>query len=76
MKSPIKGRKIILDERTFFDAALRKFKRIVAESDVLNEYRNRQEFIKPSMVKKRAKAAAKKRQQHKDQANSKPPRKY
>jgi len=76
MAKNLKGRTVKLDERTFFDTALRKFKRIVADSDVLNEYRDRQEFIKPSMVKKRAKAAAKKRQQKKDQSNSRPPRNY
>ena len=37
------------------EAALRFFKRQVKESNVLQEVRDRQEFIKPSAVKRRQK---------------------
>ena len=40
------------------EAALRFFKRQVKESNVLQEVRDRQEFIKPSAVKRRQKQQA------------------
>ena len=43
--------------------ALRKFKKKVQESGVLQEYRERQEYVKPSEKRKMAKAAAKRRHQ-------------
>jgi small subunit ribosomal protein S21 len=43
------------------NAALRKFKKKVQESGVLQEYRERQEYVKPSEKRKMAKAAAKRR---------------
>ncbi len=43
------------------NAALRKFKKKVQESGVLQEYRERQEYVKPSEKRKRDKAAAKRR---------------
>ena len=43
--------------------ALRRFKKKVQESGVLQEYKDRQEYIKPSEKRKREKAAAKRRHQ-------------
>ena len=43
------------------NAALRKFKKKVQESGVLQEYRERQEYVKPSEKRKREKAAGKAR---------------
>ena len=40
------------------EAALRVFKRQIKDSDVLQEVRDRQEFIKPSAVKRRQKQQA------------------
>ena len=40
------------------EAALRFFKRQMKDSDVLQEVRDRQEFIKPSVVKRRQKQQA------------------
>ncbi len=40
------------------EAALRFFKRQVKESNVLQEVRDRQEFIKPSAIKRRQKQQA------------------
>ena len=40
------------------EAALRFFKRQMKDSDVLQEVRDRQEFIKPSAVKRRQKQKA------------------
>lgn len=44
-----------------FNYALRKFKKKVQEDGVLQEYRQREFFEKPSMVRKKAKAAARAR---------------
>ena len=41
--------------------ALRKFKRKVQEDGILQTYRERQYFEKPSLVRKKAKAAARSR---------------
>ncbi len=41
--------------------AMRKFKRKVQEDGILQEYRERQYFEKPSLVRKKAKAAARSR---------------
>ncbi len=43
--------------------AIRKFKKKVQESGVLQEYKERQEYVKPSEKRKRDKAAAKRRHQ-------------
>lgn len=43
------------------DAALRKFKKIVQEEGILQTVRNKQEYVKPSEKRRKAKAAAKAR---------------
>lgn len=43
------------------NGALRRFKKVVQEDGVLQEVRNRQHFEKPSIVKAKAKAAARAR---------------
>jgi small subunit ribosomal protein S21 len=43
--------------------AIRKFKKKVQESGILQEVKDRQEYVKPSEKRKRNKAAAKRRQQ-------------
>ena len=43
--------------------ALRKFKKKVQESGILQDYKDRQEYIKPSEKRKRAKASAVRRHQ-------------
>jgi len=43
------------------DAALRKFKKKVQEEGILQEVRNRQEYVKPSEKRRKAKAAGKAR---------------
>lgn len=44
-----------------FDFALRRFKRACEKASILAECRNRNHYIKPTTLRKRAKAAAKKR---------------
>lgn len=43
------------------NGALRKFKKKIQESGILQELRDRQEFTKPSQARKKAKAAARAR---------------
>lgn len=57
------------------EAALRKFKKKVQEEGIIQQVRNRQEFVKPSEKKRKAKAAAKARIQKKlEKAMPKNPR--
>ena len=44
-----------------FEALLRRFKRVVEKADIIKEVRKRECFEKPSVHRKRAKAAAIKR---------------
>jgi len=59
------GMKVVIDDRTPFDKALRIFKRKVDNSGLLREIRERQEYEKPSTERKLAKNRAKKRWQKK-----------
>ena len=44
-----------------FNGALRRFKRKVQEAGVIQEVRERQQYVKPSEVRKKAKAAGRAR---------------
>ena len=56
----IKGRKVIVnDDNT--EKALRKFKKMITEYGLLQEVRDRQEFVKPTIKRKVAKSQAKRR---------------
>lgn len=44
-----------------FNGALRRFKKLVQEEGIIQEVRDRQQYTKPSEVKKRAKAAGRAR---------------
>lgn len=50
-----------------FDSLMRRFKKNVEKSEILKDLRDREFFEKPSMKKKRAKAAAKKRAQRENE---------
>lgn len=54
------GRKVLVQDGNF-DKALRKFKKRIAESGLLQEVRDRQEFVKPTVRRKLAKSQAKRR---------------
>lgn len=43
------------------NGAMRRFKRLVQEENIIQEYRSKQEYTKPSDLRKRAKAAARAR---------------
>jgi small subunit ribosomal protein S21 len=49
-------------ETEFFEGALRRFKRAVEKAGILNEWRQREFYEKPTQERKRKKAAAIKRQ--------------
>ena len=58
----IKGRKIlVIDGNT--DKALRKFKKLINDVGLLQEVRDRQAFVKPTIKRKLAKSQAKRRWQ-------------
>ena len=44
-----------------FERALRKFKKKVTDSGIIQEVRDRKHFVKPSEIKRKAKDAGKKR---------------
>jgi small subunit ribosomal protein S21 len=56
------GRKVIVHDGNT-ERALRKFKKMISESGLLQEVRDRQEFVKPTVQRKLAKGQAKRRWQ-------------
>ena len=58
----IKGRRVLVQDGNF-EKALRKFKKKISDMDVLQEVRDRQEFVKPTVKRKLAKSQAKRRWQ-------------
>ncbi len=57
-----KGRRVIVQDGNV-EKALRKFKKKIADTDLLQEVRDRQQFIKPTIKRKIAKSQAKRRWQ-------------
>ncbi|MBO9344802.1 MAG: 30S ribosomal protein S21 [Chloroflexi bacterium] len=49
--------RIIVEEGESFESALRRFNKVVQGSRIINEVRNRRFFEKPSVIKKRKRAA-------------------
>jgi ribosomal protein S21 len=58
----LKGRRVLVQDGNF-EKALRKFKKKISDMDVLQEVRDRQEFVKPTVQRKLAKSQAKRRWQ-------------
>ena len=56
------GRKVLVQDGNF-DKALRKFKKKITDSGLLQEVRDRQQFVKPTVQRKLAKSQAKRRWQ-------------
>ncbi len=52
---------IFLEDNDSFDIALRRFKKQVEKAGVLSELKKRQHYEKPSVQRKKKKAAARKR---------------
>ncbi len=65
--------KVIIDDGESFDSLLRRFNKRVQRDRILSEARRRRFFEKPSVVRKRKKAAKlrkSRRQTHRDQQAS------
>lgn len=58
----MKGKSVLVHEGNV-EKALRKFKKVVADSGLLQEVRDRQEYVKPTIRRKVAKSQAKRRWQ-------------
>ena len=58
----IKGRRVIVQDGNF-EKALRKFKKKITDMDLLQEVRDRQQYVKPTVKRKLAKSQAKRRWQ-------------
>lgn len=58
----MKGKSVLVHEGNV-EKALRKFKKVVADSGLLQEVRDRQEYVKPTIRRKVAKGQAKRRWQ-------------
>lgn len=58
----MKGRVVLVQDGNF-EKALRKFKKKISDSGLLQEVRDRQEFVKPTVRRKLAKSQAKRRWQ-------------
>jgi ribosomal protein S21 len=56
----IKGRKVTVHDNNI-EKALRKFKKQISDDGLILELQNRQQYIKPTVKKKLAKAKAKNR---------------
>lgn len=72
----LRGIAVIVKENDTVDKALRKFKKKVAESRLLQILKEREFYEKPTTAKKRAAGAAKNRWRKKLEAQSLPKRLY
>lgn len=71
---PVKGLRVEVGDN--FNAALRKFKKKVDESGLLMEVLKRQQYEKPTSVRKRKKGAARARWLKQIRDQQLPPRQY
>jgi small subunit ribosomal protein S21 len=76
MKNKIQGRTVILKENENINQALRRLKKKVEESNVLDELRDREGYIKPSVRRKKSLGAAKARWLKKLKENQLPKKMY
>jgi len=70
------GSTVVLKEGEDINRALRRFKKKIDEGGVLDELRNRECYVKPSIERKKAKSAAKARWQKKLKDQQLPPKLY
>lgn len=73
--TPLQGLKVEVQEGQF-EKALRKFKKKVIESGLLQDLREREFYTKPTTARKQAKASAKRRWKKKLAADQLPKRLY
>lgn len=70
-----KGRRVYVNDGNV-EKALRKFKKKITEQGLLQEVRDRQEFVKPTIKRKIAKGQAKSRWQKHLRSQQLPPKLY
>ena len=70
------GRVVSLKENENINSALRRFKKKVEESGVLDELREREHYVKPTTRRKKAASAAKARWQKKLREQQLPKKMY
>ena len=70
-----KGRRVNVNDGNV-EKALRKFKKKITEQGILQEVRDRQEFVKPTVKRKIAKGQAKSRWQKYLRSQQLPPKQY
>lgn len=70
----LRGNSVLVDGD--FNKALRKFKKIVEESGVLQDLMEKQHYVKPSERRKKAKGAARARWLKKQSQQLLPPKNY
>mgnify|MGYP002632894944 FL=1 len=68
--------KVIIREGQSFESALRKFKKTVNDSGLMEELRDRQSYEKPTITRKMAKARAKSRWKKKLRSQELPKKLY
>jgi small subunit ribosomal protein S21 len=70
-----RGRRVIVQDGNV-DKALRKFKKKIADLNLLQEVRDRQQYVKPTIKRKVAKSQAKRRWQKYLRDQSLPKKQY
>lgn len=70
------GRKVIVGPDGNVEKALRKFKKKILESGIIQEVRDRQEFVKPTTKRKIDKSKAKSRWKKYLRDQTLPPKQY
>lgn len=70
-----KGRRVIVNDGNV-EKALRKLKKKITEQGLLQEVRDRQEYVKPTIERKIAKSQAKRRWEKYVRGQQLPPKQY
>ena len=72
----LKGKTVVVKDHENINQALRRFKKKIDESGLLEELRNRESYIKPTTRRKKAEGAAKARWKKKLRENQLPKKMY
>lgn len=75
-KFKLKGKTVVLRDNENINQALRRFKKKVDESGLIEDLKNKESYIKPSIRRKKAAGAAKARWQKKLRDQQLPPKLY
>lgn len=72
----LKGKTVVVKDNENINQALRRFKKKIDESGLIEDLRNRESYIKPTTRRKKAAASAKARWQKKLRENQLPKKMY